>query len=97
MPEVSVIDNTAEARYELAQNGSLLGFVQYHDRAGARVLVHTEVDQAHEGEGLGSRLIEGALADIRARGLELVPLCPFVRAYLRSHPEQADLVAPRAV
>jgi len=51
MPDVSVIDNTAEARYELAENGSVLGFVQYRDRAGARVLVHTEVDQAHEGEG----------------------------------------------
>jgi hypothetical protein len=97
MPDVSVIDNTADARYELAENGSVLGFVQYRDRLSARVLVHTEVEPAHEGEGLGSRLIEGALADIRARGLEVVPLCPFVRAYLRSHPEQADLVAPRAM
>lgn len=97
MPEVSVTDNAAEARYELAANGSLLGFIQYHDRPDARVLVHTEVDPAHEGEGLGSQLIEGALEDIRAHGLELVPLCPFVRAYLRRHPEQADLVAPRAL
>jgi hypothetical protein len=31
--------------------------------------------------------------DLRARGLKLVPLCPFVRAYLRRHPDQADLVA----
>ena len=73
MPEVSVIDNAAEARYELAENGTLLGFLQYHDRPDARVLVHTEVDPAHEGEGLGSRLIEGALADIHARRLQLVP------------------------
>jgi predicted GNAT family acetyltransferase len=41
-----------------------------------------------------ARLVAGALEDIRGRGLSLVPVCPFVRAYLRRHPEQADLVAP---
>jgi predicted GNAT family acetyltransferase len=34
----------------------------------------------------------GALADIRERGLSVVPLCPFVVAYLRRHPEQRDLI-----
>ena len=56
-------------------------------------LVHTEVDPAFAGQGLGERLVAGALEDLRARGLKLVPLCPFVRAYLRRHPDQADLVA----
>jgi uncharacterized protein len=95
--EAAVTDNAAEERYELASNGSLLGVIEYRDRPDARVLVHTEVDPEHEGEGLGSRLVEGALQDMRERNLELIPLCPFVRAYLRSHPDQADLVAPRAV
>ena len=92
----SVTDNAAKQRYELVVDGSLLGFVQYRDRTDARVLIHTEVDPLHEGKGVGTRLVESALADIRARGVELVPLCPFVRAYLRDHPEQADLVAARA-
>ena len=92
----SVTDNAAKQRYELVVDGSLLGFVQYRDRADARVLIHTEVDPLHEGKGVGTRLIESALADIRARGVELVPLCPFVRAYLNDHPEQADLFAARA-
>ena len=56
-------------------------------------LVHTEIDPAFEGQGLGERLVAGALEDLRARGLKLVPQCPFVRAYLRRHPDQADLVA----
>ena len=93
MPEGSVTDNAAKQRYELVVDGSLLGFLSYRDRPRARVLVHTEVDPLHEGKGVGSRIIEAALADIRERGVELVPLCPFVRAYLRDHPEQADLVA----
>ena len=57
------------------------------------VLIHTEVEPAFEGQGLGARLVAGALEDLRARGLKLVPQCRFVRAYLRRHPDQADLVA----
>ena len=56
-------------------------------------LVHTEVDPAFAGQGLGERLVAGALEDLRACGLKLVPQCPFVRAYLRRHPDQTDLVA----
>jgi hypothetical protein len=51
------------------------------------------VDEAHEGQGIGSRLAAGALDDIRGRGLTIVPLCPFVSAYLARHSEYADLVA----
>jgi predicted GNAT family acetyltransferase len=61
------------------------------------VLVHTEVAASAEGHGLGSRLVAGALDDIRARGLRLVPVCPFVTAYLRRHPEQQDLVGRNRV
>jgi predicted GNAT family acetyltransferase len=59
---------------------------------GAVVLVHTEVSSSSEGHGLGSVLVAGALEDIRARGLRVVPLCPFVSAYIRRHPEYADLI-----
>ncbi len=56
------------------------------------VLVHTEVAPTEEGQGTGSRLVRDALDDIRARGLRVAPVCPFVAAYLRRHPEQRDLV-----
>jgi hypothetical protein len=46
-----------------------------------------------EARDWAERLVIGALADLRTRGLKLVPLCPFVRAHLRRHPDQADLVA----
>jgi hypothetical protein len=42
--------------------------------------------------GVGSRLVRGALDDIRSRGLRVAPVCPFVADYLRRHPEQRDLV-----
>jgi predicted GNAT family acetyltransferase len=85
-----VCDNEPELRYELTLEGEVLGFILYRKEPGAVVLVHTDIDPAHEGQGLGSLLVQGALADLRARGLRAVPLCPFVRAYLRRHPEAGE-------
>jgi uncharacterized protein len=56
------------------------------------VLVHTEVDSAYEGHGVGSVLAKAALDDIRRRGKRVTPLCPFVSTYIARHPEYADLV-----
>ena len=88
-----VRDNAEELRYEILRDGELLGEIMYRTRPGAIVLAHTEVAPSAEGRGIGSRLVAGALDDIRARGQRVVPLCPFVAAYLRRHPEQSDLVA----
>jgi predicted GNAT family acetyltransferase len=94
--EIVVQDNPDEQRYELLVDGSLLGSLQYRARPGAVALIHTEVSPSLEGRGLGARLVTGALDDIRARGLQVVPICPFVRAYIRRHPDDADLVVERA-
>jgi predicted GNAT family acetyltransferase len=91
MPEVTVRDNPAELRYEALVDGELLGEIRYRTEPGIVVLVHTEVEPRAEGTGLGSQLVRGALADIRGRGLRVVPICPFVGAYSRRHPEYANL------
>ena len=84
---LSVRDNREELRYELVRGGEVLGFLLYRIEPDAVVLVHTDVDPAYEGQGLGSVLVKGALDDQRERGVRAVPLCPFVRAYIRRHPE----------
>jgi len=48
---------------------------------------HTEVPPQARHRGIASRLIQGALQAVSARGLEIVPRCSFVRAYLEKHPE----------
>ena len=90
---LSVRDNRAELRYELVRDGEVLGFLLYRIEPDAVVLVHTDVDPANEGQGLGSVLVKGALDDLRGRGVRAVPLCPFVRAYIRRHPEYAPVSA----
>lgn len=89
---IRVVDNPAELRYDLWVDDMRAGYIAYRREPGAVVLVHTDVDPRYEGEGLGSKLVAGALDDLRRRQLGVVPLCPFVAAYLRRHPEQGDLV-----
>ena len=92
MSDLVVRDNPEELRYEALREGELVGIVRYRIEPGVVVLVHTEVDEAVEGTGVGSQLVRAALDDLRARGLRLVPVCPFVAAYLQRHPEDADLL-----
>jgi len=91
-PVPHVVDNADEHRYELWLGERRAGFIDYETKPGVVVLIHTEVDPAFAGRGLATRLIADAVADIRARGLKLVPVCPFVLAYLRKHREDRDLV-----
>ena len=92
MDDLTIRDNPAELRYEALAGGDLLGQIRYRTEPGVVVLIHTEVAAAAEGTGVGSRLVQEALDDIRARGLRAVPFCPFVAAYIRRHPDYADLV-----
>jgi uncharacterized protein len=90
---MTVQDNPAKRRYEAIVDGEVAGYVFYQQRDEALVLIHTEVGEQFEGQGIGSRLAAGTLDDIRARGLHIVPVCPFIKSYVERHPEYADLVA----
>jgi predicted GNAT family acetyltransferase len=89
---IEIRDNTAERRYEALVEGALAGWIDYSPRDGWIVFVHTEVLPAFGGRGIGARLASHALDDVRSRGLGVNPVCPFVAAYIRSHPAYQDLV-----
>ena len=71
----------------------LVGLIRYRREPGIVVLVHSEIDLDLE-DAVGPELVRGALADIRARELRVVPHCQYVIEYIRLHPEESDLVAP---
>lgn len=89
---VQVRHNETASRYEMEVGGHTA--VAEYRRAGRVVtFTHTEVPRELEGQGVGSNLIAGALADVRGQDLRIVPECPFVAAYIQRHPELQDLVA----
>ena len=89
-PEIR--DNPDLRRYEISVDSKLAGFAKYSVRPYRVIITHTETFDEFEGQGLAGKLIKFALDDIRARDLEVVPLCPFAAAYIDKHPEYDDLV-----
>lgn len=87
-----VRDNTAKHQFELIADGHT-ALAAYRLAPGVITFTHTEVPEALGGRGIGSQLAKGALDQVRARGLKVVPRCPFIKAYIEKHPEYADLVA----
>jgi len=91
--DISVEDVPGEERYEArSADGALAGYAAYQLASNLIVMTHTEVDPAFEGQGVATALIRGALDDIRERRIPMLPLCPFVVAFLQRHPDYADLV-----
>ena len=86
-----VTDNQGHYRFELAVDGHV-ATSQYSLKDGVISFMHTEVPGALAGKGIGSKLIKGALDQVRARGLKVIALCPFVKAYIEKHPEYAELL-----
>jgi predicted GNAT family acetyltransferase len=86
-----VTHNPALKRYELTMEGHL-ATACYEIANGVVTFEHTEVPPELGGKGVGSKLIKGALAQVRADGLKVAAECPFVRAYLDKHVEYADLL-----
>ena len=89
-----VSKDQAAGRYELEVDGEV-AFTAFQKRGDTVVFTHTEVPQDERGQGVGETLIKGALQQVRDAGLEVIPLCPFVDAYIRRHPEEQDLLAER--
>ena len=97
-PQPTVQDMPQQRRYVISVDGRPAGFAAYVDRPGGegggqrRVFTHTEVDPAFEGQGLAGVLVAAALDDVRASGRRAVPVCPYVSAYVKRHPDYEDLV-----
>jgi predicted GNAT family acetyltransferase len=96
MSDVTVRDHREESRFEVEVDGRLAGFSAYELSDGVITFTHTEVDDAFEGQGVGSTLVREALDRVRADGgLRVRPLCPFVRAWIEHHPDYQDLLRRR--
>ena len=58
-----------------------------------RIIVdHSWVPPRHRGKGVALRLVERAVADARAGGLKIVPLCRYVATEFRRHPQWSDVL-----
>jgi predicted GNAT family acetyltransferase len=87
----AITDNAAQHRFELEVDGHIAA--TYYERIGDLITFeHTEVPAELGGKGIGSKLVKGALDQVRAEGLRVVPQCPFVKAWIDKHPDYSNLL-----
>ena len=91
-PVIAVHDDPERHAYIVTVDGAEAGKTVYHMRGGRHIFVHTEVDDAYAGKGIGTKLVKTALDEVRGRGGTIVAICPFVSAYLRRHPDYDDMI-----
>jgi len=93
MADIEVVNNRERRRYEAIVEGVVAGISAYQLTDELIVFTHTEVGEEYEGEGVGGALVQGALDDVRLEGAHRVlPLCPFVKAWIGRHRDYQDLV-----
>ncbi len=53
---------------------------------------HTYAPDSLRGTGAASALVQRLIADARAQGWRVIPLCPYVKAQAQRHPEWSDVI-----
>ena len=90
----TVTHNAAAGQFE-SRTEHGIARLKYTLRGQVMDLAHTTVPQEAEGQGVGAALAKAALDHAKREGVKVIPSCPFVAAYVKRHPQYAELVAPR--
>ena len=93
--DIDLEDKGSKGRYVYRANGAEAELTFSRAGEGLVIIDHTEVPGAFRGQGIAQALVERAVADFRAAGKKVLPLCPFAAAQFRRHPEWADVLQKR--
>jgi uncharacterized protein len=88
----TVRDDPQHHRFVYGNDGAV-GELTYDVDDDRMFLLHTEVADALQGQGVGGQLVAAAVSRAIDDGLTVVPWCPYARRWLRRHPDVADTVA----
>jgi predicted GNAT family acetyltransferase len=91
--EITLEKRGTHGRYVMAMPDGELAELTYVERAPGHIIVdHTWVPPRHRGRGVALKLVVKAVADARAAGTRITPLCSYVAAEFRHHPEWSDVL-----
>ena len=93
MQEIKLnINEKGRGGFYLSENGKQLGKMEVGITEKKLIAYHTEVIEKEEGKGFAKKLLDNMVDYARSHGLKVVPLCPYVYAQFKRHPEKyADL------
>ncbi len=84
-------NNSTEGRFEMEVDGAI-AFIKYKTMPDAVALLHTEVPSVLEGRGVATALVEKTLMYLEERNQKIAPICPYVSAFLKRHPDWQRIV-----
>ncbi|MFT3974201.1 MAG: GNAT family N-acetyltransferase [Amaricoccus sp.] len=90
--EITFEDGGSKGRYVYRADGAEADMTFTRAGEGLVIIDHTGVPDAFRGQGVGAALVARAVADFRAAGKKVLPLCTFAAAQFRRHPEWSDLL-----
>jgi predicted GNAT family acetyltransferase len=87
---LEVVNNTEAKRFEI-QLGDDIARIEYQITGHTITFTHTEVPPAFEGQGIAGKIAKVALEYAKESGYKILPLCPYVKAYIQRHPEYKSI------
>ena len=80
-------------KFILEDDNQQIGLMQYTFAGPQKmIIVHTEVDEAYEGKGLGLRLVKAGVEYAREHQMKILPICPFAKKIFSVTPAFADVL-----
>ena len=90
LEKLDVTHNPAERRFETWIEGEL-SKLDYIEDGKNFVITHVGVHPSLRGQGVAGRITQVSLEHAKKHGLRVVPMCSYAAAYIRRHPEYAEL------
>lgn len=89
--ELNITNNEQENRFE-APVGNEIAFIGYRWQNGKLALMHTEVPEEAEGQGIAAELATFAFDTARKEQRKVLIYCPYISTFIKRHPEYNDVV-----
>ncbi|MFG6685859.1 GNAT family N-acetyltransferase [Mariniflexile sp. HNIBRBA6329] len=92
--EIKQIDNGKKGAFYVEIDDVKVAEMTYSHAAPNNIIIdHTEVSDTLKGQGVGYKLVDAAVAYLRANNLKVIPLCPFANAvFKKKHEQYADVL-----
>jgi len=90
LDQIEVVHNPAENRFETTIDGNL-SKLDYIQNGKNFVISHVGVHPSLRGQGVAGKIVEAGLEYARENSFRVIPMCSYAAAYIRRHPEHADL------
>ena len=95
MENLEVLHNPTEKRFEIWIDGQLAK-LDYILDGNTIIMTHVGVHPDHRGKGIAGKITQSALEYAKEKSLRVIPMCPYVAAYIRRTPQYAPLTKPQS-